>query len=209
MVPIPQYLKVIAVHESSKGEWTTFSLKCPCGCTSFFYSENYETKEEKELMKPYRDAWEEIYKIGYASMGHWVDELGRSHTWRIISRNGDEVIKQDVIEPTMPFFATIMRITVKCADCGTEHVLFDNRYHGYDGITSSHTAEELAYAPAMRQRRGGPIALQVKIENDETPESFHTCTAADAADYSDAFSWIIVYKVKDGKRTKIFEAETA
>lgn len=211
MVPIPKYLNDIAVHESSKGEWTTFSLKCPCGCTSFFYSENRYTKEEEMLMKPYYDVLDYLWgsKSAYGTTGSWYDEQGRNHVWRLLSPEGRNGPTEDVIIPEKPFFSGITRITVKCADCGAEHVLFDSRYHGYDGVTGDHTAEELAYIPTMKQRRGGPIAIQVKIENDETVESFQECTAADAADYSDAFSWIIVYKVANGKRTKIFETETA
>lgn len=211
MVPIPKYLNDIAVHESSKGEWTTFSLKCPCGCTSFFYSENRYTKEEEMLMKPYYDVLDYLWgsKSAYGTTGSWYDEQGRHHTWRLLSPEGRNGPKEDVIIPPKPFFSGITRITVKCADCGAEYVLFDSRYHGYDGVTGNHTAEELSYTPTMKQRRGGPISIQVKVENDETPESFRECTGAAVSDYSDAFSWIIVYKVANGKRTKIFEAETA
>ena len=212
MVPIPEYLKEIAAHDSSKGMWTTFSLKCPCGCTSFHYFRNCLTKEEQKLEKPYYDALDYLFGTrgsGFGSIGRWIDEQGRTHSWRLLSPDGLDGPKEDVIIPARPYFSGIIRITVRCVDCGAEYVLFDSRFHGYDGVTGIHTAEELSYQPTMKLRRGGPIGIQVKIENDETPESFLECTAADTADYSDAFSWIIVYKVTDGKKTKIFELETA
>ena len=211
MVPIPDYLKSIAVHESSKGMWTTFSLKCPCGCTSFYYSENSYSKEEEKLMEPYYDVLEYLWgsKSAYGTTGSWYDEQGRHHTWRLLSPEGRNGPKEDGIIPSKPFFSGITRITVKCADCGAEYVLFDSRQHGYDGVTGDHTAEELAYIPTMKQRRGGAISIQVKIENDETAESFAECTNADQSHYSNAYSWIIVYKIKDGKKTKLFELETA
>ena len=144
-------------------------------------------------------------------MGRWFDEQGRAHTWRLLSPQGLDGPKEDVIIPDKPFFSGITRITVKCAQCGTEQVLFDSRFHGYDGIIQSPTPEELAYQPTMKQRRGGPIALQVKTEHTETPESILEIDRSDLAptDWTNAFDWIIVYKMANGRRIKIFECETA
>ena len=210
-MPIPAYLKEIAVPVSEKGEWTTFSLKCTCGCEAFFLSENRFTKEEEKLYKPYMD---ELIKVTtgnpFGRMDYWVDEEGYGHSWRLLSEdpNGPREI---ITYPIAPVFASVSRLTIACAACGAETLLFDDRHHGYDGITGKHTAEELAYQPHMKQRRGGPIAIQVKVETTETPESFREVDRTDLspADWTNAFDWIIVYKIKDGKKTKIFEMETA
>lgn len=213
-MPIPAYLKEIAVPLTEKGKWTTFSLKCACGCEAFFLSQNYLTKEEQKQERPYYDALDYLFGScgsGFGSMGRWFDEQGRAHSWRLLSSDGLDGPKEDVIIPARPFFSGITRITVQCAQCGAEHILFDSRLHGYDGMIQTPTPEELAYQPHMKQRRGGPIAIQVKVETTETPESFREVDRTDLspADWTNAFDWIIVYKIKDGKKTKIFEMETA
>ena len=213
-MPIPEYLKELAVPLSEKGRWTTFSLKCPCGCEDFFLSENRLTKEEQKLERPYYDALDYLFGSrgsGFGSTGRWFDEQGREHSWRLLSADGLNGPKEDVIIPDKPLFSGILRLTVKCAQCGAERVLFDSRFHGYDGIIQPPTPEELGYQPTMKQRRGGPIALQVKVETTETPESFQEVDNIDhsSTHWTNAFDWIIVYKVRDGKKTKIFELETA
>lgn len=213
-MPIPDCLKEIAVPVSEKGEWTTFSLKCSCGCDAFYLSENRLTKEEQMLERPYYDALDYLFGSrgsGFGSTGRWIDDQGRAHSWRLLSSQGLDGPKEDVIIPDRPFFSGIIRLTVKCADCGTEHILFDSRFHGYDGMIRTPTPEELAYQPHMKQRRGGPIAIQVKVETTETPGSILEIDRTDLSptDWTNAFDWIIVYKIKDGKRTKIFEMETA
>lgn len=210
-MPIPDYLKSIAVRVSEKGEWTTFSLKCTCGCEDFFLSQNDLTKEEQKQEQPYYDALDYLFGSSFGSTGRWFDEQGRAHSWRLLSADGLNGPKEDVIIPAKPFFSGIIRITARCAQCGTEHLLFDSRFHGYDGLIQMPTPEELAYQPHMKQRRGGPIALQVKVETTETPESFLEIDRTDRSpnDWTNAFDWIIVYKVSNGKRTKIFDLETA
>ena len=56
------------------------------------------------------------------------------------------------------------------------------------------------------------IALQVKVENDASLEEFNENTGLDFSEeqYSNAFSWITIYKLNDkGKATIIFDEETA
>ena len=60
-VPIPHYLKDIAVLEKQKDTWVHFSVKCSCGSDRFLVYENYLNKEETALEKPYYDKLTEIY----------------------------------------------------------------------------------------------------------------------------------------------------
>ena len=55
-VPIPHYLKDLAVLKSRKNTWVHFSITCACGSDNFFVYENYLNPNEKVLEKPYYDA---------------------------------------------------------------------------------------------------------------------------------------------------------
>lgn len=90
MVPIPDYLAPISIHDKSKGNLTTFSLQCPCGSNTFFVYENVHTKEEKKEIRPYYDALDYLFGYGRDGYGRQmtVDENGTRHHWKLLSRDG-------------------------------------------------------------------------------------------------------------------------
>lgn len=206
-MPIPNYLKHLAVFEKQKDTWTCFSIKCPCGCEKFTIYENYLTKEEKALEKPYYDALAEMYTLDM-SRRTTRDENGLQHTWRLL----EDGSRKEIIVPARPFFSGITSIKIKCVECGKEHLIFDSRIHGYDGMTSELTQETLTYEPHFKLKCKNAVSLQIKIENDETFEEFLNLTGLDFSEkqYSDSFGWIIIYKVDEkGKKTKIFDWEAS
>lgn len=100
-----------------------------------------------------------------------------------------------------------------CVECKEEYVLFDNRYHGYDGKTGEETDNQaFSYVPNFRQKLKQPAAFEVKIENDSSLEEFNQNAGLnyDMEDYSDAFSWFSLYAIDpSNKKRKIFDYETA
>lgn len=103
-------------------------------------------------------------------------------------------------------------IKMKCSDCGTERVIFDERYHGYNAVTSESDIAAVECQENFVLMFDDVIALQVKVENDASLEEFNENTGLDFSEeqYSNAFSWITIYKLNDkGKATDIFEVETA
>lgn len=206
-MPIPNYLKHLAVSEKQKHTWTYFSIQCPCGCDTFTIYENYLNKEEKALEKPYCDALTEMYAI-HAPRMTTCDENGVQHIWRLL----EDGSRKEIIVPAPPFFSGITVIKIKCAACGKEHLIFDSRIHGYDGMTGKHAQETLAYEPHFKLKCKNAVSLQIKVENDETCEEFLNLTSLDFSEkqYADSFGWIIIYKIDEkGKKTKIFDWETS
>lgn len=209
-VPIPRYLRDIAVLEKQCKTWVHFSLKCTCGCEKFSLFENYLTKEEKKLEKPYYDALDKM--VGHPTTCT-KDEDGTLHHWILYMSDHLKVERrEEVFVPDKPYFSGIKVLKIICAECGKEHLLFDSRTCGYDGITGEKSEEEMKYIPHFKQKCRDTVPLSVKIENDESLKAFKENTALDYSEdrYSDSFSWLAVYKIgDDGKKTKLFDFETA
>ena len=212
MVPIPDYLKDISIYETSKDNNTFFSIQCTCGCSEFYILENKLTAEEKNQLQPYYDVLTSLYcSGGYGVTGHWIDDERAEHTWKLLSPDRENGPKEDVIFPPRPVFAGISRIECKCASCNREFLLYDSRMHGYDGVTADKSAEELQYQPVMKQKTKESVAVQIMVENDESLEEFreNTDPQYDQQQYSNAFSWFVIYAVKNGRKRKLFDIETA
>ncbi len=211
-VPIPHYLEDLAVLKGRKNTKVHFSIKCTCNSDKFFVYESYLNKEEKALEKPYYDALTEIYSRNRPTATTW-DENGKRHHWRLLEpKKGLNGAREEIIVPERPFFSGIVVIKIKCADCGKEHLLFDSRIYGYDGMTSEETEETMEYEPHFRLKCENIVSLELKVENNESFEEFdEDCDLGFTQEqYSDSFSWIWIYKIDEkGKKTKILDYETA
>ena len=210
MILVPEYLKELAFDEIRKGTWLTFSVKCTCGNQHFLVFKNYQTKKEQEAMKPYNDALMDF-------SGCWAstctrDDDGTLHHWKLYTPLGLNGPKKEVYIPEPPPFAFVEVVKLVCDACGNEYILFDNRIHGYDGMTSEIQADKLSYKPTFKKKCRTAVAIKVKIENDPTLEEFRENSGLDAdeATYSNGFSWIGIYVTNaDGKTKKLFDFETA
>ena len=210
-VPIPHYLKGLAVLKSRKNTWVHFSIKCACGSDNFFVYENYLNPNEKVLEKPYYDALTEMFSAGSSMCTR--DEDGTLHHWKLYEPSkGLKGKHEEILLPDRPYFSGIVVIKIKCADCGKEYLLFDSRIHGYDGMTSEETKETMEYEPHFRLKCKNIVSLELKVENNESFEEFNEdCDLGFTQEqYSNSFSWIWIYKIDEkGKKTKIFDYETA
>ncbi len=205
-VPIPHYLNDIAILEKQKDTWVHFTVKCSCESDRFLVYENHLNKEEKALERPYYDKLTEIYCSNSRRITI-KDENGKIHYWKAL-----EDSKEEIVIPEKPYFSGITVIKAKCADCGKEHLIFDSRIHGYDGITGEETKEAMEYEPHFRLKCKGIVSLSLKIENSESFEEFSEDYDLGFTEeqYSNAFSWIMIYRTDEkGKKTKIFDYETA
>lgn len=211
MVPVPAYLRNQAQIMKTTKSWTSFSLFCNCGCRRFIPYANAYTPEEEKALKPYYDALHDSLSGGWAS-ACTKDEDGTLHHWKLLSPAGWNGPKEEVFIPEQPFFAGITVIKIRCENCGAEHRIFDNRHHGYDGMTGTHTEEERNYQPRFRPKCRSAVGIEIKVENDPSLEDFEKNTGLRFTEeqYSNAFSWVKIYAVNpDGKKRTIFECETA
>lgn len=103
-------------------------------------------------------------------------------------------------------------IKIKCSECGAKRVIFDERYHGYSAVTSESNIATVESQEDFALMFDDAVAVQVKVENDASLDEFNENTGLDFSEeqYSNAFSWITIYKLNDkGKATEIFDEETA
>lgn len=171
-VPIPNYLKELAVLQEQTNGWALFSLKCTCGCNQFWVSTNHLNKEENALKKAYYDALNEVYS---PQMQEHLrkDENGERHYFRFLEpEKGWDGKIEEVIIPERPFFLDVCVVRVRCAECGKEHLVFDSRLHGYSGTVQRPSQKILDYEPHLRQKGKEAVALEVWVVNDETFEKF-------------------------------------
>lgn len=204
MIPIPQYLQHMATFIEGNDDHVTFSLKCACGNHWFSLLENCLSEDEQPLLIPYEKACKKL------ACGIWgatvtVDETGKQHHLKLMTPFGLKGWKKEIILPPAPIGSQIAVVKCKCLQCGKEHIVFDSRYHGYDGIFHDSSKDIMDYVPSFRQLRK-KCKLEVNVSNDPITE------LADCSmdDYSNGFDWINIYAVSEtGKKSTVFGYETA
>lgn len=210
MIPIPAYLRNNAVNSKQTRTNIQFDFVCNCGNEEFFIFQNHLTEEEQVIVAEYEKALSKAFK------GSWTytmetDEEGVMHYWRLYTPLEMYGPKKEVFPPEKPPFADVNVIKVQCAHCGKEYVLFDSRHHGYDAVTVDNS-DISAYVPFFKQKNRSPVRVVIKVINDSSLEEFIENTGEDCNEdfYSNAFGAISIYTVNcDGKKRKIFDAETA
>lgn len=180
---IPSHLEHIAVAENDM-----LRLQCPCGCELFLLYRNAYSSEEQAVLDAYNKECGRL--LGHGAVYGTSDADGTVHTYR--RRFG--LFRHEIILPERPFFADITVIKAICANCVTEHLLFDNRLHGYDALTEQETIPYTVtlYRPMTKK----PYIIWIQLEWDDDP---------------DDFGWIGigVSASAKGRRRPVFETETA
>ena len=206
---IPAYLRPISREIRVKGDRTTFSLVCTCGNETFDLFYNKFTKEEQAEYDRYIQEEERVFRGSYASMCT-RDKDGKLHHWKIVFPE----IKIEVFPPEMPPFAAVVSWRARCSGCGGEHLIFDSRFHGYDGVFSNDGSCR-DYEPHYVRRNTrdkAPRRIEITTENDATLEQFRENTGIDCGydAYSNGFGWISISTVDEkGRKTKILDHESA
>ena len=208
-VPIPNYLKQIAVPEKMLDALALFSIKCTCGCNQFWVYTNYLNKQEIALKKAYCDAEEALFSEDLFE-NFTKDKRGKLHYWRFLEpEKGWDGKLEEVVLPEYPFFLNIQVIKAKCVDCGEEHLIFDSRIHGYDAAAAQKvTAQELAYKPHFRRKWKEPMKLSGMLFNEPTLKDFQKSKAKlrnfSEEEYANSFYELHVSKVADSGKPKEF-----
>lgn len=186
MIPVPDYLREIAVVEHQKDETLTMRVVCPCGGRLFTVYKNVPKKASiskenaqklKETKKWYR---EHAYGLpDLISVEETVDTI-------VVTRRGSadgstskgrhkEVYRLKPGEVPLSFAEQIelsptdytVVLKAQCSACGSTHLLFDSRVHGNDA--ADFTPEVLEEYAFRQKKLGGSLeaaALSVTVKND-------------------------------------------
>ena len=214
-MPVPEHLKNIAYDLTEKTvsdelQFCNFKIKCTCGCEFFNISQNYLTKKENELLRPYYDALEKSTKSVFGS-GCTKDENGNFHYWIYKTSKGCFGRKEEVFIPPKPYFSGITVIKAVCAECESEYILYDSRKHGYDSFCMEASPEEMNYSPHFRKKnKSKDTSKKILTELEYSGDKNDFFDSFPDGDYNNSFSWIQIYSVdRNGKKRKIFDIETA
>ncbi len=206
-LPIPYHLRETAEIIKSTKDTLTLLLRCKCGCEKFTLWENTCTAEERAELAAYNEA---LRPLGSGQISIYTDAEGRVH-WAQKRHQG----AVDIVLPPEPAFASLKRFCVRCAECGTETVLFDSRFHGYDGAVCG-TDVPADYEPLMKQKyakREPARRIRLELECTVPPEEFAEIMGYGAATdnlYSECFTHIqIAAGTADGKFRTVLAMETA
>lgn len=204
MIPIPDYLKQYASELQQKGSGISFKLRCTCGCKSFVVLDKSYTEDKKRLIKEYEDSCPDV---GWHSIHGGIGPDGKPcHYIKILG-----LFRKNIAFPEAPACMNINAVKACCAQCSSEIILFDNRYHGYDGMISDYD-EEREYILHFSQKSSEICKLEIVVENAPSIESFceNTEEQCSHAFYSNAFSRITIYTVnEDGRKKQLYDFETA
>lgn len=209
-LPIPYHLRGIAEEIKCTKETLTLQLRCQCGCERFCIFENTLTAEEKAQLRSYDEAMDAICS-GYRTFYSTLDADGTVHHWKKRPLHRPE----EYIPIKPPPFAELTLLTVRCAECAAETVLFDNRYHGYDGAVCG-TDIPADYTPQMKQKftrdlpaRRIRVQFECTVAEEELAEIIDGAASTEAL-FSECFTCITASaEAANGKYRIFFEAETA
>lgn len=191
---IPSYLNHIAQVMNDIKNCTTMGAKCPCGCEQFKLFMKAKTEDEIQ-----RDtALDQLFKEFGKRAEIQSDSNGNTY---IVRKNfwGKEIKRVPIHNtPEKEFWNYI---SIQCASCGAEYVLFDERYHGYDACVSpcqkSSDVDSITY-PDQTTRIEIMVDYSGDIDEDDSIK-----------DKTLAFDRIKICAVSDRKKLTIIDWECA
>lgn len=218
MEKIPKHIRMLAYNHTQKKDAVLFHLRCTCGNDTFQVAKG-QSAAGKRANAEWEHYWKKYKWIPIFSFCSATEQksgkqyiYGRSFLGiRIGKFYTDELHGKD-------FFL----IKIACAKCQKEHVIFDSRVHGYDALAEREDAKRYASRSAFKTPekekisfrslcKGQVCALKMMIRysvpREELLDAFGVNMTEDT--YANAFSWIEICAVIDGKEHLVWNFETA
>ena len=211
-IPIPAYLKEIAFIEKEINDTNTLlGIKCTCGQ---FKLQLYKSKADREARAKFFE-WDK-------KLNDYLDSFGIARKGLcfkggyVYGLDANEEIfgKYSLDDHPMPKSSEVTAYKAACPCCKAEYIIYDNSKYGYNGCICNEEQNDKEIDFYQVKKKNLPdnlFELKIAIENDESYESFLESTGAecDVDTYSNAFSWISIYSFIDGKKTRLYDEETA
>lgn len=203
MVEMPIYLKDCTRIKNMLKDTVSLQIICNCGSSDFYLFKNCLDDEEENAIKKYEKrigSWKNIEN--YTDPNTKIRYLVTRSMWGRIS---DKIPVSEIRD-----INRVHIIKVKCAKCGKEKVIFDNRYYGYNAIVSNKQifSFEKEYQYDLIDKN--LMEVEITIRNDLTYDEY--CEEVEknlANEYAHAFSGIEIYGIINGVKKRFFEEETA
>ena len=191
---IPSYLIHLAQVMNDDKNCTKMGVMCPCGCKHFKLFMKAKSEDEIQRAKDLEQLFKEFGKRAEVQS----DSNGNAF---IVQKNfwGKEVRRVEICNTLQQEFWNY--ISIQCAFCGAEYVLFDQRFHGYDACVSPCQkcggVDSITY-PEQAKR----IEIMVDYSSDVDED-------VSIKDKTLAFSRIKICAVSDRKKLTIIDWECA
>lgn len=202
---VPNYLMTLADQIKEKKDLTTFHLKCFCGCNTFLLAKSKNTENEKKQT----DFNNRLKSLKWPIFS-WKDAIDKQNGEKCIYGTtffGIKLVKFYVKD--LPDFNIRHIIKAKCSRCGTEFVIFDSLYHGYDALTENKQETESNELTIKFVWTNNPKEIIVNIRTDISYEEFAEEFGENKEMYSNAFESIDIYTINSGRKKLFFDEETA
>lgn len=191
---IPSYLNAVAIVMNDDKNCTKMSTMCICGCKNFKLFMKTKTEEEIQRDKAFDKLFKEFGKRAE------VQSDSSGNTFIVQKNFWGKVVKRVLLcnEQEQIFWNYI---SIQCASCGNEYVLFDERFHGYDACVSpcqkSSDVDSITY-PDQTTRIEIMVDYSGDIDEDDSIK-----------DKTLAFDRIKICAVSDRKKLTIIDWECA
>lgn len=192
-MPIPKYLREISSVIKTSKNFEIAKIKCKCGCNSFIVYK-YTTP-----LKP--DTMHELNEIIREN-----DEL------YLVKRNFFGKIVKKIKYTAKSYEKPRNVVKVKCRECNSEYILFDNYKHGYDAINTCLCDAVLSdISTGFEEVFPQSLEVFVKIYYDFTYELFQEeFEKTDFETYLNSFDTIEIYGItSNSKKINICLEETS
>lgn len=203
MVDVPIYLKECTKIKKVQKDAIILQVLCDCGCSSLYLLENILDEEEANIIKAHEKRFSKWSRIE-----NYTDPITQIRY--LVARNAFGRIFAKIPTNEIQDIRRTQIIKVECGECGRQLVIYDSRYHGYDAIVTKNQFSTGCKKYQYRLLQKKSMEVEIKIRNDLTYDEF--CEESEEnsiKEFSNAFSSIEIYGIKDGKKKKYFERETA
>jgi hypothetical protein len=219
-VPIPKYLDKIAKIKKTKRELIECDLVCGCGSDVFSVYKNCFSQEDMSRAEEWRKKHNKYWRFRRLLCGGKYTferdkDTGKIYKIGLFSSLFGIKIGKFCFDDASNLDLAVIK--VKCGNCRKEHIVFDNRIHGYDGFCGS-PAIDTEYNDIRFERKTEKNSeeslyrVSINIRNDETFDKFiEVCCEADITfeQYTNAFGdiEIMLYPTEILGREICFYAE--
>lgn len=204
---IPNYLKNNVFLLGKKGKSLTLKFKCDCGNDKFLVFINKVSDIEDKSVKNFENLINTRFNKG--NVYQYSDNKGKVF---IVRKNmfGKIIDKEDLTN--YPIYNSVKAIKLKCNSCGHDHVVFNNRIHGYNAVINNcEIQDEIIFTEYLKKNYDLKNSdVIIKIRNDEDYEEYRKEENVSIEKYSEMFHDITIYCItNNGKKVLILSEETA
>lgn len=195
---IPKYLQKISESVKTSRFYETVKIKCKCKCCQFSVYDHFEANGSN-IKRGFNGLIQEDGKLYLVKRSFFGKILKKVECTGMFDKKERRVIK------------------LKCQNCGTEYVIFDNYKNGYEAVLSLDNNEykDLETPENFEEVYPEPLEVFVTIYQDLSYQDFKEdlsdqVSGINKAMYLDSFSSIVIYgKNTKSKKIKICTEETA